>query len=112
MLAMLVIALVILAVVVLFFKGGMGEIGKKFGQTSGGVKSQTGKATDAIDSAPLEIGAPYLYCNISKSSSCVPSGGKCIENIKYTTECSGGEDPFSPNLCPTNYKCCCMSWGT
>lgn len=112
-LAMLVVALVILAVVILFFKGGMGEIGKKFGNTSKGVKDQTGDVTDEMDKAPLEIGtiAPYRYCNISKSSYCAPSGGKCIEDIKYSTLCSGGSDPGMYG-CPTGQTCCCMSWGT
>lgn len=115
MLALLVVALVVVAVILIFFKGGLGEIGKKFGARSGEVKGQTGTATSQMDSAVSEAGGLYMYCNSSKSTlNCVTAGGLC----KSSTDCVAaggyvetGYGTTTASGCPTLRLCCCTGFG-
>lgn len=115
MLAMLVVGLVVLVVIVLFFKGGLGEIGKKFGERSGEVKGQTGTVTSQMDAAVSQSGGLYMYCNSSKSlSNCVTAGGLC----KSSADCAAaggyvetGYGTPTAGGCLSLRICCCTGFG-
>lgn len=112
MLALLVVSLVVLAVIVIFFKGGLGEIGKKFGIESGRIKGQTPAVTANMTEA-VETSAEYpdlSPCSNTGAMGCGNRGGACVTNVL----CDGAGGKFFQGLPPlrgcdeaAGEGCCC-----